>query len=192
MMNVMIEDSQWLDSFQNRVLAGSHHDQMDHRVCSVDRLDSNETENTVHLTSTGMPWRHGLNLEANCSNINRSNVLELANRDEESLVPTTRKRARAPSDKVEDRNVKHEVAVSQRRCEALPVAMSDELPAPEFVKCNRSTIAAETLRLVQSSMCATSVLAGNISSTPIYDIKDVRERRDASLLSPLCPPAWKH
>ncbi len=147
MINIMVEDSQWLDAFQSRLLSSCNHS-----LCSVDspgRCKSGDIFNfapILPLTSSDAHKRSCSELESD----NYQDGTNCSDLDEAPISGAEFKRARS------DGHYKLGAPESQTsaptQCTFLTESQAEELPAPEFVKCNRSNATSETLRLVRSAL----------------------------------------
>jgi hypothetical protein len=151
MMNVLIEDSQWLDSFQNRLLTCGSRDQFaSQKNCSAHGCLSGNSDVQPEANSPALPPSKTNELEFIRNEPCKSKNQEVAT----SIHSSTGKRNRSSFDQVEEES---EFPVpSHARGGPLSASLFTELPAPEFVKHNRSTISAEMIRLVRTSMISTS------------------------------------
>ena len=128
MINVMAEDSQWLDSFQNNALSRGSKSE----ACSSDS-ESVQHSSQVQLQTTEP--------ESLSRKRNRSEDLSTGYCDSVS-------RPWAQDDFPLKKHL--------RSIDMLSAEQAKELPAPEFVISNRSELASETWRLVRSAISAST------------------------------------
>jgi hypothetical protein len=153
MINVMIEDSQWLDAFQTKLLSTPTNSS-----CCIEPAACRNGEDLFGFSSFSLRTSSDarkrccseFESETGVSEYSSALVFDLG---QAPGFGSTMKRAKS------DQNLNELCSSTSQTLSHkgyLTELQADELPAPEFVKCNRSNVASETLRLMRSALASST------------------------------------